>query len=41
MENKEVERWTRAAAVLPVNANIESSLLKRIDAKLAELRNIG
>jgi hypothetical protein len=35
---KEVERWTRAAAILPVNADIESSLLTRIDAKLDSLK---
>lgn len=34
---KEVERWTRAAAILPVNSEIESALLARIDAKLTEL----
>ncbi len=31
---REVERWTRAAAIFPVNANVESSLLKRIDAAM-------
>jgi len=35
MVKREVERWTRAAAVLPVNANVESSLLARIDAMLS------
>ena len=34
---REVERWTRAAAILPVNANVESGLLTRIDAALAEV----
>lgn len=32
---REVDRWTRAAAVLPLNANVESSLLARIDAALS------
>lgn len=31
---REVERWTRAATILPVNANVESFLLKRIDAAM-------
>ena len=35
---REVERWTRAAAILPVNANVESGLLTRIDAALAEVK---
>ena len=34
---REVERWTRSAAILPVNANVESGLLTRIDAALAEV----
>lgn len=36
---REVERWTRAAAILPVNANVESGLLTRIDAALAEVKS--
>lgn len=32
---REVEKWTRAAALLPVSANVESALLARIDAALA------
>lgn len=35
---REVERWTRSAAILPVNANVESGLLTRIDAALAEVK---
>jgi hypothetical protein len=31
---KEVERWRRASAILPVNADLESSLLKRIDTAM-------
>jgi hypothetical protein len=34
---KEVERWTRVAAILPVNANVESGLLNRIDTYLSTL----
>lgn len=34
----EVERWARAAALLPVNTTVESGLLARIDAALAEVK---
>jgi hypothetical protein len=33
----EVERWKRAAEILPVNARVESGLLTRIDAALTEV----
>ena len=32
---REVKKWTRASAILPVNANTESALLSRIDAALS------
>lgn len=35
---REVERWTRAAALLPVNTTVESGLLARIDAALTEVK---
>lgn len=35
---REVERWTRASEILPVTARVESSLLQRIDAVLAEVK---
>lgn len=34
---REVERWTRASEILPVTARVESGLLTRIDAALAEV----
>lgn len=38
MVAREVERWTRSAAIIPVNANVESGLLTRIDASLSAVK---